>query len=204
MSKDIRNNIRCYEFLRRVAIFQHFCLNIPLTSLDDQDLLDWNHLLSISYLKEYFEIEFDEFVTDLPVFSGISLPEEFICVYQHPCVDCSVPSFFECKNSVFLDLLSGQTIALHEGSLAEALTSKCEAMFGVGPAFVLALTGPVATAAYFVTRDSGCIPISPFYLDALGDGDKGFRYLTAPRLSSLRYCNAVDSLLSGSFMNRSE
>ena len=84
--KDLSSEYQKLQFLRCAAIFDHFSRNKKITDKSKEDFIDWDIILSSSYLHNYYinddnsdkiNVDIDDELA-LPMFSLTKLPKTFL------------------------------------------------------------------------------------------------------------------------------
>ena len=191
-----------YIFLRRAALFQHFCLGNSL--FPDGAKHDWDAILSLEHLLELYRIEPFSLTADLPPFRIIYLPDNYLGFMKPPFeINIASNQDFEIGVCLFTgehcvvpkshEIIKG--LQTHRKLIARRL--------GDTYTFMIMVTGPRATSvviadnpAHRTLRSRSC------YLDKFGDENSGLRSNRVVTLSQDRVRWVIDQILSSDWTSQ--
>lgn len=190
------------QYLRCVAIFQHFSLDIPL-SLSDL-FIDWENILSPQSLFHRFDLKVPNVIEPLPLFTPIKLPKTFLELSQPP-YNYDIVNYD--GRNLAVDLLTGDIVSIHATAMENEfmnLVRHLNKVWAHGVSIYLGLNGTRASSINYV---SGKIDIilqgNHIYVDKNGDPDVGIdRMLPNLFLQESVYADDFDQLLSGKWIER--
>lgn len=200
-----------YQFLRRVAMFQHFALDLSLTS---SSFIDWDDLLSFESLAERYQINLEgKSDIELPMFSFIELPKSFLSFYLPP---YSIKVLDDETKDIGICLLTGEVVNLKgwipgindNGDIRitgitqfqEFRSSTMCNTFSI----CLALTGKSSSIPFILDQSfkKKAIPMKGFYVDSFGNEDRGQTHGDILTLNEQKLDNLSETLLSSDWIDQ--
>ena len=180
-----------YIFLRRVALFEHFGLNMPLSDERDRD---WAKLLSYQNICSLYGVDADEQAPELPRFRVAPLPSDILGFMKPPYeIDIS-----RIEAELGVCLLTGTVLALHGGENLPTVAEVLRNQLGGTATLVAIATGPRASCTFVTDLEHDRIlETKSCYLDRYGAEDKGLYSGDILKLSQARLDWVTDFFLSG-------
>ena len=180
-----------YIFLRRVALFEHFGLNMPLSDERDRD---WAKLLSYQNLCSLYGVDADEQAPELPRFRVAALPSDILGFMKPPYeIDIS-----RIEAELGVCLLTGTVLALHSGENLPTIAEVLRSQLGGTATLVAIATGPRASCTFVTDLEHDRIlETKSCYVDRYGAEDKGLYSGDILKLSQARLDWVTDFFLSG-------
>lgn len=192
VAETISVNEDRYEFLRRTAILEHFCLK-PLVK--STGFIDWDEILCFDSLNQHYNLPRRPEV-ELPIFRTVELPKGFLQLYQPP---YNINIFSE--DEMLYNLLTGDIVTRESKPNQNSLTSYLEE-HGYGGAIFLWVTGKNASGVCIPTLDINSFCFAKgIYINRFGDEDRGFKTGLQLELSEDRVELLLDRYMSGEYLN---
>jgi hypothetical protein len=190
-----------FEFLRRVAIFQHFALRMRIT---DRQPHNWDALLSPESLFQRYQVERKIVQSPLPLFSLWKLPEDFFGFLLQP---FAIDIANNCELELGLCLLTGRQIVNPPPSvvirdtqpMAEVLREHLAGTYS----FFIILTGARAGRVVIGSSEFDWVSeAKACFLDSYGHDNREFRSGRMLTLSHVRVEMLTDLMLSGAWTDK--
>lgn len=193
---DLSDDYKKFQFLRCAAIFDHFSRCQKITQ--NEEFIDWDDILSSSFLHEHYNIKHEENENDeevtLPMFSFFDVPNNFLD-FLHP--PFSLPILTGGKGELAICLLTGNVVSLSSNSdyekIPDYLKDKFDGSFGV----FLALNGKKASQVFVSNKESQLVPLKSFYVNKFDDIDIGIVKGYLLFLNDSKREETIDQILSG-------
>ena len=208
-------------FLRRVCLAEYFLLNIQVSPSDNQDIIDWDEVLSCTNLSQRYGVRIDQNDEEIEFkpFTFINLPKEFLrfgaSPFNFPVELTQTLSIFSLIDYNFLishydDYLgeivieyADDEVKKNQRNLVKCLTpyfgSFLKSQYGNRnyPSVVLCI-GKYASRVFLVNQSHFSF-IDAFYVDKYGCMDIGYKRSQPLFLNEQRYEKCIDMVLSGDF-----
>lgn len=209
--KDLSSEYQKLQFLRCAAIFDHFSRNKKITDKSKEDFIDWDIILSSSYLQNYYindnnsdkiNVDIDDELA-LPMFSLTKLPKTFLD-FVHP--PFSAPILNCNSGDLAICLFTGKLISLKPdifNSKAVPLINYLQGQFNNSFSIFMKLNGETATQVFLGNIQFNLIIDMPsVYVDNFGDDDIGIKRGSLLNLNEIKAEEIIDTILSGSWTNK--
>jgi hypothetical protein len=178
------------EFLRLAAIFRRMALATSFESTN------WGEILDPAALVQSFQVVLTaRRQVFSPQISLIGLPASFLD-FARPPFNFAIDNH---SHQLGLCLSTGKIVSMERSGMSyPSLANHMDSEANLSVSYVVALTGPCASAFYLVVRQANTIRTIPtIYLDAHGDEDIGFARGQLLFLSTERLAKYEIMLLSG-------
>ena len=189
------NNQEFVRYLRCCAIFDHFGKG---DKIDNSDLIDWDRIFSVDFLKEHYQIKRQLTDCCFKPFTFTNLPTNFLSFNE--IVDITNIS----KGIIAICLFTKTIVSLSTSGdkniplITTFLKSHMKKSFS---AFLM-LTGPKAGSVEIADlQTNNLITIKGFYVDPFGEEDPGFQRGSILKLSTPHLVSTIEEILSGNWTN---
>lgn len=190
-----------YIFLRRAALFQHFCLEERLVSETDRH--DWDSILSLDNLLGLYGLPAVSVSSDLPQFRLIELPRTYLG-FMKPPFEIDIANNLEFDIGVCL-LTGEHCVFPKRNQIIKGLQTDEEMISRVLAGtytFAFMVTGRMATAVVVSSQEFRVlIRTRSCYLDSFGDENIGLENGSVVSLSQDRVEWLTDQILSSDWVS---